>query len=256
MTPQEKARDLIRNAHRIVAFTGSGISAESGIPTFRGEGGIWNTVSVEEFGTPQGVAYLLTRAPDRLLRYLSQMGELVLKAQPNPAHLALAHLEKLGKLLGVITQNVDDLHEQAGTKTVFKLHGDLFRWRCLHCSHTFSFTRQKLLDLLHAMEEKKQIVPLLPRCSCGGFLRPDVVLFGEALPSEAIAGSIGLLQKCDLLLIVGTSGVVEPAASLARQTLYRGVPAIEINRESTPYSSICSVSLLGKAGEILPQLIR
>jgi NAD-dependent deacetylase len=256
-TPFSSAVSLLKRSRKIVAFTGAGISAESGLPVFRGPGGIWEEVDVEEFGTPWGIGRVLREAPERLFIRLKKVAEQFFNALPNPAHIALGRGEEEGIVLGVVTQNVDDLHEQGGTKTIFKLHGDLLKWRCIRCGKKQKWDRDDLYEKirsLFSLSSLQDILSSLPRCSCSSLMRPDVVLFGEPLPVEEIEGAERLLREGDCLLIVGTSGVVEPAASLARMAIRRGIPAIEINREPSLYSSSLSVSLFGKAGDILPAL--
>lgn len=255
----ERAAELLVRARVRVAFTGAGVSAESGIPTFRGKEGLWEQVSPEEFGTPWGVAELLRKTPERFFQFLRRVGEILFSAQPNPAHKTLGSWEQMGFLQGVVTQNVDDLHEAGGSRTLFKLHGDLFRWRCLSCSRTYRFQRSHLegilAELLH-LQSLRELLAALPRCSCGGFLRPDVVLFGEALPPEEVQGALSLLSECDALIIVGSSGVVEPAAGMARMVAERGGKLIEVNLEPGAFTPFAEVHLFGPAGTLLPMLSR
>lgn len=255
----QQAVEILLEARGAVAFTGAGVSAESGIPTFRGEGGIWKEVPPEEFGTPWGIAHLIRTAPERLFKMLRRIGEILLSAEPNPAHKTLGSWEEKGILKGVVTQNVDDLHELGGTKNIYKLHGDLFRWRCLTCGAIRRFQRKDLQELLERITRSFRhlfdLLELLPHCEgCGALMRPDVVLFGEPLPPQEVAGALHLLEQCDVLLVIGTSGVVEPAAGMARMVHNRGGILIEVNLEPgalTPYSQ---VHLFGEAGEILPAL--
>lgn len=255
-----RACEILAHARVRVAFTGAGVSAESGIPTFRGENGLWQEVSPEEFGTPWGILEVLRTSPTRFLKLIRRISEIVLNAQPNPAHITLAEWERLGVLKGVVTQNVDDLHEAGGTRTLYKLHGDLYRWRCLGCGEVQRFQRNHLKDLVHNLthlHHLSQLLELLPRCSfCSGWLRPDVVLFGETLPPYEVAGALALLKDCDALLIVGSSGVVEPAAGMARRVAECGGTLIEINLEPGAFTPYCEVHLFGPCGEILPRLFR
>lgn len=255
----EHARVLLQQAKRAVAFTGAGISAESGIRTFRGDGGLWNEIDIETFATPWGVQKLLQNEPQTYCKYLDMRAKIIYNAQPNAAHYALARLEQRGILAGIVTQNIDNLHDAAGSKTIFKLHGDLKTWHCLTCG---AHAQQSVDDLrqritaAQAVTTRAEFLALLPRCKvCDGYLRPSVVLFGESLPEDQVHGAMALLGQSDCLLIIGTSGVVEPAASFARQTSRRGVPTIEINLEPSDLSHVASVSLFGKAGEILPELV-
>lgn len=254
-----QARALLKKARRAVAFTGAGISAESGIRTFRGDGGLWNEVDIETYATPWGVEKLLKTEPQSYCKYLNMRAKIIYGAMPNPAHYALAELEQRGTLAGIVTQNIDNLHDAAGSKNIFKLHGDLKNWRCLSCGSRWqqdSDDLRRRIEAAQAVTSRDAFLALLPRCArCDGYLRPSVVLFGESLPEDQVSGAIELLGQCDCLLVIGTSGVVEPAAGFARQTSRRGVPTIEINLEPSDLSQAASLSLFGKAGEILPLLI-
>jgi len=234
-----QAREWIENAQSIAILTGAGISAESGIPTFRGPGGLWNSRRPEELATPQGFA----RDPKLVWEWYAWRRERVAAAQPNAGHRALAALEARGSHTTLITQNVDGLHRAAGSRNVLELHGNLWRERCLDCGRE---------------EEHHDSKPreLPPRCACGGMLRPGVVWFGEALPVAAIDKAIQAAEHCDLFLVCGTSAVVYPAAALPQRALAAGARVIEVNLEETPFSQFAHLSLRGKCGELLPQIIR
>ncbi len=255
----DRARALLADASRIVAFTGAGISAESGIPTFRGKDGLWNDVEVETFGTPWGIRALLDNDPGRLASHLLDRADVLLDAQPNAAHKAIADLEQAGRLAGVVTQNVDGLHRDAGSRNIFCLHGDLINWRCVDCRQLHQHSRPGLKQLVQSFTgatTANEILSQIPHCQvCGGLTRPGVVLFGEELPTDQVEGAVDLLARCDLLLVIGTSGVVEPAASFARTVVRRGAPMIELNMEPGDLTSSATVSLFGAAGNILPELI-
>lgn len=255
----DKARKALAAASQAVAFTGAGISAESGIRTFRGDDGLWNEIDIEQFATPWGVKQLVETEPQRYARYLGMRARILSGAAPNPAHFALADLEAAGKLAGVVTQNIDGLHEAAGTQTIYKLHGDVLTWHCLDCGAQQRFSSAQVIGFIDAVQPamtKEQFLALAPKCpACFGLIRPTVVLFGEMLPDAQVVGAERLLAKAECLLIVGTSGVVEPAASFARTVARRGVPTIEINLEPSELTRYATVSLFGKAGEILPELV-
>ena len=236
----QKARELVDKAEKICALTGAGISAESGIPTFRGKDGLWNKYDPAELATPTAFA----KDPKLVWEWYNWRRELIAKAQPNPAHYALAKLEEIkGNNFVVITQNVDGLHRRAGNKNVLEIHGNIWKVRCTSCS----------------FEEFDYSVPLPeipPRCpSCGALLRPGVVWFGESLPYDALDKVEDWLRKCDLMFVIGTSGVVQPAASFAFVAKHNDAKVIEINIQPTPITEIADIFLQGKAGEILPQIV-
>ncbi|HEY5611886.1 MAG TPA: NAD-dependent deacylase [Thermoanaerobaculia bacterium] len=222
---------------RIAILTGAGISAESGIPTFRGAGGLWENHRSEELATPEA----FRRDPALVWRWYEWRRDLVRGAAPNAAHAALATLERKLDAKGrvtIVTQNVDGLHRRAGSRNVVELHGNLFRARCT--------AEGKTLPL----PEPCQTIP--PTCECGNVLRPDVVWFGELLPDEAMQSAIEAVATADLLLIVGTSGVVYPAAGLL--SMLRSGHSIEINPERTPLSLQCDFSIQSSAAAATPTL--
>ncbi len=222
----------------MVALTGAGVSAESGVPTFRGAGGLWRNFRPEDLATPQAFA----RDPKLVWEWYQWRRQRIAEAQPNPAHLALAELEKRTPGFWLVTQNVDGLHDRAGSRRVLKVHGDIWMVRCERC-------RKERRDETLSFEE------LPPKCSCGGLLRPGVVWFGEALPEDVWDQAMRACRGCDVLLVVGTSAVVHPAASLIPMAKSGGARIVEVNLEETPYSASVDVTLRGKAGEILPQLL-
>ena len=234
-----QARDWIDYARSIAVLTGAGISAESGIPTFRGPGGLWNNHRPENLATPEAFA----RDPKLVWEWYDWRRQRVSAAQPNAGHRALAALESRGGPFTLITQNVDGLHRAAGSRNLIELHGSLFSLRCLACGR----------------EEENHTVPLSqipPRCACGGMLRPGVVWFGEALPSHAIRQALRAAEECDVFLVCGTSAVVYPAAALPERAIASGARVIEVNLEPTPFTDYAHISLRGKCGELLPQIIR
>jgi NAD-dependent deacetylase len=222
----------------MVALTGAGISAESGIPTFRGAGGLWRKFRPEELATPQAFA----RDPKFIWEWYSWRRGLIAAVQPNAGHLALAALEQKAARFTLVTQNVDGLHDRAGSRNILKVHGDIWMVRCLSCGH-------------EARDERLEFPELPPRCSCGGMLRPGVVWFGEMLPVEVWNAAQREVSEADVMLVIGTSAVVYPAAALAPLAKSAGARIIEINPEITPISGTVDCSLRGRAAEILPKLV-
>ncbi len=224
---------------RVTVLTGAGISAESGIATFRGSGGMWNDVPIEEVATPQGFA----RDPEKVWRFYAARREQAASCSPNVGHRALARLEEaLGEHFTLVTQNVDGLHEVAGNRNILEIHGSLWRFRCTLCG----------------IERKDRSVPLPelpPRCDCGGMLRPSVVWFGEAMPEVVFSKAVEASQEAALFLIVGTSAQVEPAAGLARLAASRGADLWEINPEETPLTQFCRRSWRAPAGEVMGEVV-
>jgi NAD-dependent deacetylase len=232
MSSIEEAVRAIRNARprRIVVLTGAGVSADSGIPTFRGAGGLWRNFRPEELATPEA----FRRDPALVWEWYEWRRKLIHEAKPNAAHEALARLP--GAV--VVTQNVDGLHARAGSRDVVELHGSILRVRCVREGTT------------RLREEPFDEVP--PRCTCGALLRPDVVWFGEMLPEEALARAAAVVHSADLLLVIGTSGVVYPAAGFV--TMHSGL-SIEINPEASAVSSACTMAVAERAAVAVPPLV-
>ncbi len=233
----------LRAARRVAGLTGAGVSAESGVPTFRdAQTGLWERFRPEELASPEA----FRRDPALVWKWYAWRRELVSKAAPNPAHFALAELEKRPPGFTLVTQNVDGLHQRAGSGSRFpliELHGNLGRVKCSEDG-----------EPVESWEEAGGMPPRCPRC--GGLLRPDVVWFGELLPAEALEAAVAAASACDLFLSVGTSGLVEPAASLPYRALAAGAPVVEINPTSTPLSRRATYVLSGLAGEVLPELVK
>ncbi len=229
--------EILQDAKSVVVVTGSGISSESGVPTFRGEDGLWKTYRAEELATMQ--AFISN--PELVWEWYDWRRGLISKASPNPAHKIIAEMESRYPEFLLVTQNVDGLHRKAGSKHIVEIHGNIRLVRCMEEGKEFFL-------------EENPLSQLPPTCDCGALLRPAVVWFGEMLPVEALATAQEHIQKADLLITVGTSGVVYPVAHFPMLAKGTGARVIEINMERTPISSIADFTVLGKAGEVLPEL--
>jgi NAD-dependent deacetylase len=241
----------------VVAFTGAGISAESGIPTFRDPGGLWDRFDPEEFGTWEGLARVAVTKPDALAGFLAELRRTLAEARPGPAHVALVNLEDAGLLDAVITQNVDGLHQEAGSRRVVEVHGSFRRRACMACGHREGIDRATLMeDLDRAISGLRaafvpSLTSILPRCAaCGGPARLDFVAFGEAVQGYDEAED--LVRAGRVLLVVGTSGEVFPAAFLPEEARATGTMVVEV--AAGPTFIKADVRLDGEAGKVLPQL--
>ena len=232
--------ERLRDARYVAVLTGAGISAESGIPTFReAQTGLWAQYDPQELATPQA----FRRNPKLVWDWYAWRRELVTRAAPNAGHLALVEIERRVPRFTLITQNVDDLHRRAGSTGVIELHGNITRVKC--------FDDDQIVEDWPATDE------LPPRCPrCGGMLRPDVVWFGEMLPHEALAAAHGAALDCDLFFSIGTSGLVEPAASLPFVALRSGAAVVIINPDYRSSPGPTLYGLRGPAGTVLPALVR
>ena len=245
VTPDlKRAAELLHDARHGLALTGAGVSAESGIPTFRGEGGLWTQYD------PVKVASIdsFLADPEAYWRVSRERGRVALAARPNPGHVALAALEAAGHLVAVVTQNTDGLHQDAGSRHVLELHGSGRTVQCLTCGRTEPRSEvQARLDL-----------EMPPRCKqCGGaVLKPTVVLFGEPMPVEATQEAFELASRADVMLVAGTSLVVYPAADLPLLALRSGARMIVVNAEPTPFDRLAEVVIHGRSGEVLPEIVR
>jgi NAD-dependent deacetylase len=230
----------LRSAQYVVALTGAGVSAESGIPTFRdAQTGLWAQYRPEDLATPEA----FERNPKLVWDWYTWRHELVDRSQPNPGHYALAQLRRHVPRFTLITQNVDGFHQLAGSTNVIELHGNLARVKC---------SRED--EVSDRWEDTGETPPRCPRC--GAYLRPDVVWFGEVLPRGALEAAVQAATDCDFFFSIGTSGLVEPAASLARMALQRGAKVAEVNATMTPLTMSATFLLRGAAGQILPELIK
>jgi NAD-dependent deacetylase len=239
----ERAAELLSAASKGVAFTGAGVSAESGIPTFRGEGGLWTKYD------PVKVASIdsFLRDPSAYWAVSKERGGIALAARPNPGHYALAALEAAGNLVAIVTQNTDGLHQDSGCRRVIELHGSSRTVQCLDCG-----TRES-----RAVVQARLAVQMPPRCqSCGGiFLKPTVVLFGEPMPVLAVQEAFALARNADVMLVVGSSLVVHPAADIPLAAARSGAHLIIVNAEPTPFDSLAELVIHGRAGEVLPEIL-
>lgn len=237
---KEAAQLLV--AHRpAAALTGAGVSVASGVPDFRSPGGIWERFDPEEYATAEALAF----DPDRTWLFFAALFELVRQIRPNPAHAALAELESLGVLRTVITQNIDGLHQAAGSGDVVEYHGGP-RLTCMGCGAAIAGLSPAQWD---AAREGRA-----PRHACGAVIRPEVVLFGEEIPPEAMRRSLDAVRGANALLVVGTSAQVWPAAGLPEMAARQGAPVIEVNLEETPVSRGAALSIRGDAGDVLPEI--
>lgn len=239
MLPNEMIA-MLRDAERMVVLTGAGISAESGVPTFReAQTGLWSRYDPRELATPQA----FERNPRLVWEWYEWRRSLIQKARPNLAHYALVDLEQATPTFKLVTQNIDGFHWLAGSRDMVELHGNIGRTKCFDDGH-----------VVDSWPETDQVPPRCP--SCGGYLRPDVVWFGEGIPEHALRSAFEAAASCDVLLTVGTSAAVQPAARLPLAAKRMGARVIEINPEPTALSVLADWSIRGQAGAVLPELVR
>ena len=239
-------RSALHDAKHIVVFTGAGVSAESGISTFRDAlTGLWGRYDPMQLATPE--AFIAD--PELVWGWYEWRRKLLLKSQPNPAHRAIVDLARQVPKLTVVTQNVDDLHERAGSDDVIHLHGSIFQPRCFDCAQPYALTAAP------QMSHEQRLAP--PQCpACQGLIRPGVVWFGEALPQGAMQAAFAAAEHCDVLLSVGTSGVVQPAAQIPHIALHSGAWVVHVNPDPVASQHPKEVSLAGAAGQVLPLLVQ
>ncbi len=227
-------KEIIKKDKKCVVLTGSGVSAESGIPTFRGEKGLWKEYRPEELATPQA----FMRNPQLVWEWYNWRRGIIGKAEPNPAHYVISDMEKFFPDFILITQNIDGLHRKAGNKKILELHGNIWENKCFNCGKSFGE--------IDSLEPQK--------CECGGYIRPNVVWFGESLDREVLETAFLKSKEAEICFVLGTSGLVQPAASLPYVAKENGAYIIEINLERTPISSIVDEFTPGKAGKVMEDL--
>ena len=237
LSPSARLTRLLAGSETILILTGAGVSAESGLATFRGPGGLWEGRSPLELATPEAFA----ADPLQVWRFYDWRRAQAAAASPNPAHLAIASLQKTRGNVHLVTQNVDGLHQRAGSTDVIELHGSLWTLRCVG-------------DGTEQRNDTAQLLELPPRCACGEMLRPGVVWFGESLPAAFLRRADSCARSAKLVIVVGTSSLVHPAAGLPWAAKDSGAYVVEVNPEPTPLTAIADEHLAGPAGEILPAL--
>ncbi len=229
--------EKLKKSSSIVFFTGAGISAESGIPTFRGKDGIWNKLKPEELANFDA----FMRNPVMVWEWYQHRKKVIHDSQPNAGHQTIAEMQEYFEDVTVVTQNIDNLHRRAGSKNIYELHGNIERNFCINCKTYYN--------------EELDFSEGVPKCDCGGLIRPDVVWFGEFLPQDQFAGGEKAAMNSDIFFIVGTSAVVYPAAGLVHVAKQSGSVLVEVNLESTDISSFVDYSFTGGAGDILPAIL-
>lgn len=238
-----RVAELLAGARRGLALTGAGVSAESGIPTFRGEGGVWTRYD------PVKVASIdaFLEDPAAYWRVSRERGGIALAARPNPGHFALAALEARGMFAAIVTQNTDGLHQDSGCRRVIEVHGSSRTVQCLDCG-----SREPRAEVQARLE-----IEMPPHCRvCGGaFLKPTVVLFGEPMPVPAVQEAFALAREADVMLVIGSSLVVHPAADIPLAAVRAGAHLIIVNAEPTPLDSLAEVVIHGRSGEVLPEIV-
>ena len=235
----DQVADIVNNCSLGVVLTGAGISAESGVPTFRGQQGLWKKFRPEQLATMES----FLSSPEVVWEWYNWRRELIAEVKPNPGHYALQEMESFFSDFTLITQNVDNLHRVAGSKGILELHGNIYRNKCADCEFV--------------LRDDLEIDPAeIPTCQrCGGKIRPDVVWFGEMLPRETIEKAFAKAEQAEVFFSIGTSALVQPAASLPLVAKRSGATLVEVNPERTPLSDLADFSFLAKSGELLPELV-
>lgn len=248
---QEALRDaasILSAAASVVVLTGAGISAESGVPVFRGAGGLWRSYRPEDLATPQAFA----RDARLVWEWYRWRRDLIAAARPNPGHYAIVRLEQRSARFVLATQNVDGLHRQAGSRHVLELHGNIWQTVCArHCGFGID---ESPWQASPEAAPPPVTTDGVPRCRCGALMRPGVVWFGESLDADVVSAAVAAAEQADVMLVIGTSSLVHPSASLPALTLQAGGAVIEINPDETPLSASATYVLRGPAGSICPDL--
>lgn len=240
----ELARELVKKSTKMSALTGAGISVDSGIPDFRSEGGLWERYDPHEYATYES----FLRDPSRFWTMGQELAEVLLKAKPNEAHLQLAKLEKEGRLLAIITQNIDNLHQAAGNTHVVELHGNYLRAYCMDCNTEY------IGEEIHRRVVRGEIPP---RCDkCEGVLKSEAVLFGEPMPEGPMAEAVRLCNETDLMLVIGTSLTIYPAAYLPQLAKNSGARVILVNLEGMNRNGVADIVLRGPASDLVPKITK
>jgi NAD-dependent deacetylase len=255
-----RAAELLLKTKNAAAFCGSGVSEESGIATFRDPGGIWDRINPMEVGTPEGMISVLNKNPGRILPVFMELLDVFERAESNPGHRALADLAKIRILNDIITQNIDNLQQEAGSSSIIEVHGNLFRLSCISCGKKVNVQRKPfvsgLKEKLAAIREftLPALLALVPRCEgCGSIMRPDVVMFGEAV--QELPHAFAAAHNCETMLVLGTSGVVYPAAEIPFDAKRQGADIIVVNPNENPFCDITDVYIPMKTGEALPAIV-
>jgi NAD-dependent deacetylase len=234
----DRAAELLSPIRRLVVTTGAGMSKESGIPTFRdAPNSLWANYNPEDLATPQG----FIKDPPLVWRWYVERRKMIAQASPHPGHYAVAALEPMFDEFLLLTQNIDNLHREAGSREIVELHGNVFRFKCFDNHHP--------IDRLPESREEP------PRCHCGSMIRPDVVWFGEALDVDDLDRAFRALTSCEAVLVVGTSGIVYPAAGFPGAAKSSGALVVEVNPEETPITALADVFVKATAGEALPAIV-
>jgi NAD-dependent deacetylase len=239
----QQARELVKNSKKILALTGAGISVDSGIPDFRSEGGLWERYDPNEYATYES----FMKNPHKFWTMGQELAEVLLKAKPNEAHLSLVDLEARGKLIGIVTQNIDNLHQTAGNSRVIELHGNYLRAYCINCKAEY------IGEEIHRRVVNGEIPPKCDKCN--GVLKSEAVLFGEPLPEGAMKEAIELCRSTDLLIVIGSSLSIYPAAYLPQVAKNSGAKIILNNLDGENRDSVADIVLQGHAREVLPRII-
>ena len=238
MTDIDRAVEVLTPVRKLVVTTGAGMSKESGIPTFRdAPSALWANYNPEDLATPEG----FRRDPALVWNWYVERRKMIGAAVPHPGHFAVAELEPMFEEFMVVTQNIDDLHRKAGSKNLVEVHGNIFRYKCF--------------DHNHPVEKLPATNAVPPRCHCGSMIRPDVVWFGEMLAQEDLDRAFAALSACEAVLVVGTSGIVYPAAGFPHAAKNLGAAVVEVNPEETPITDVADVFIKARAGEALPPLV-